>query len=37
MHGERDILTRRVFPELRRRAKERRVRVREVDLRWGNY
>ncbi|XP_014669734.1 PREDICTED: telomerase protein component 1-like [Priapulus caudatus] len=35
MHGERDLLTRFVFPELRARARERFVNVYEVDLRWG--
>ncbi|XP_022100533.1 telomerase protein component 1-like [Acanthaster planci] len=35
MHGERDLLTRFVFPELRARAKKRFLNVFEVDLRWG--
>ena len=35
MHGERDILTRFVFPELRARAKAFDIDVVEVDLRWG--
>eukprot|EP01127_Copromyxa_protea_P014003 TRINITY_DN3838_c0_g2_i1.p1 TRINITY_DN3838_c0_g2~~TRINITY_DN3838_c0_g2_i1.p1 ORF type:complete len:2315 (-),score=541.03 TRINITY_DN3838_c0_g2_i1:41-6064(-) len=35
MHGERDILTRIVLPEIKERAKQRKVRVYEVDLRWG--
>ncbi|XP_071942652.1 telomerase protein component 1-like [Antedon mediterranea] len=35
MHGERDILTRCVFPELRARAKKHHINVYEVDLRWG--
>ncbi|XP_011406078.1 PREDICTED: telomerase protein component 1-like [Amphimedon queenslandica] len=35
MHGERDLLTRYVFPELRRRAHDLRVYLYEVDLRWG--
>jgi len=35
MHGERDILTKRVFPELRARCLARRVNFFEVDLRWG--
>ena len=35
MHGERDLLTRYVFPELRRRAHDLRVHLYEVDLRWG--
>ena len=32
---ERDLLTKRVFPELRRRARDRFVEVIGVDLRWG--
>ena len=35
MHGERDLLTRFVFPELRARAYSRQIHVYEVDLRWG--
>eukprot|EP01138_Halocafeteria_seosinensis_P010237 gb/GECG01010455.1/.p1 GENE.gb/GECG01010455.1/~~gb/GECG01010455.1/.p1 ORF type:complete len:2817 (+),score=410.58 gb/GECG01010455.1/:1-8451(+) len=35
MHGERDALTRVVFPALNNKAKSRRVRVVPVDLRWG--
>ena len=35
MHGERDLLTRFVFPELRARAYNRQIHVYEVDLRWG--
>ena len=35
MHGERDLLTRFVFPELRARAHTRQIQVYEVDLRWG--
>jgi len=35
MHGERDILTRFVFPEIRAWAKKRLVNVIDVDLRWG--
>lgn len=35
MHGERDALTRFVFPELNERLSSRRVRVVPVDLRWG--
>lgn len=35
MHGERDILTRYVFPELRARAKQFNIQIYEVDLRWG--
>jgi hypothetical protein len=34
-HGERDALTRTVFPALNNLAKSRRVRVVPVDLRWG--
>lgn len=33
--GERDELVKKIFPELRRRAKERFVEILEVDLRWG--
>ena len=33
--GERDLLVRRIFPELRRRCRERRVDLVDVDLRWG--
>ncbi len=32
---ERDLLTRKVFPELRRRCRERQVELVDVDLRWG--
>ncbi|MCX8512626.1 MAG: DUF4062 domain-containing protein, partial [Chthoniobacteraceae bacterium] len=32
---ERDLLVRKVFPELRRRARERNVEVIDIDLRWG--
>jgi len=32
---ERDLLVRKVFPELRRRCKDRFVELLEVDLRWG--
>ena len=35
MHGERDVLTRKVFPELRERCRRRRIKLHEVDLRWG--
>ena len=35
MHGERDLLTRYVFPELRRRCRPLFVNIFEVDLRWG--
>ena len=33
--GERDVLVKKVFPELRRRCKSRFVELLEVDLRWG--
>jgi telomerase protein component 1 len=33
--GERDVLTRFVFPELRRRARTLRLHLCEIDLRWG--
>jgi tetratricopeptide (TPR) repeat protein len=32
---ERDLLVKQVFPELRRKARERGVEVLDVDLRWG--
>eukprot|EP00276_Gloeochaete_wittrockiana_P009833 CAMPEP_0184652704 /NCGR_PEP_ID=MMETSP0308-20130426/10405_1 /TAXON_ID=38269 /ORGANISM="Gloeochaete witrockiana, Strain SAG 46.84" /LENGTH=2826 /DNA_ID=CAMNT_0027087733 /DNA_START=120 /DNA_END=8601 /DNA_ORIENTATION=+ len=35
MHGERDHLTRVVFPELNERCRKYKVRVIPVDLRWG--
>lgn len=35
MHAERDELMKFVFPELRRRCRERQVEFVEVDLRWG--
>ena len=35
MHGERDLLTRFVLPELRARAHQHCINVYEVDLRWG--
>lgn len=35
MHGERDYLTRSVFPELNDKLKFRGIRVVPVDLRWG--
>ena len=34
-HGERDLLTRYVFPELRRRCHSLFINVFEIDLRWG--
>ena len=33
--AERDLLVRKVFPELRRRCRERQVELIDVDLRWG--
>ena len=35
MHGERDLLTRSVFPQLRARCARQGIRLEEVDLRWG--
>ncbi|XP_062386572.1 telomerase protein component 1-like [Sardina pilchardus] len=35
MHGERDVLVRSVFPELRRRAAPHGLHLQEVELRWG--
>lgn len=35
MHGERDLLTRHVIPELRERCRAKRIHISEVDLRWG--
>ncbi|XP_051779107.1 telomerase protein component 1 isoform X1 [Erpetoichthys calabaricus] len=35
MHGERDLLIRYVFPELRQRAAHHYIHLQEVDLRWG--
>ena len=35
MHGERDLLTRFVFPQLRAMAAKHFINVYEVDLRWG--
>eukprot|EP01129_Flabellula_baltica_P011895 TRINITY_DN5286_c0_g1_i1.p1 TRINITY_DN5286_c0_g1~~TRINITY_DN5286_c0_g1_i1.p1 ORF type:complete len:1465 (-),score=299.18 TRINITY_DN5286_c0_g1_i1:13-4407(-) len=35
MHGERDYLTRHVFPELQERCKSLKVHLHPVDLRWG--
>ncbi|MFM7181455.1 MAG: DUF4062 domain-containing protein [Verrucomicrobiales bacterium] len=32
---ERDLLVRKIFPELRRRCRERQVELVDVDLRWG--
>ena len=33
--GARDLRVRRVFPELRRKCRERQVTLVDVDLRWG--
>ncbi|MCX9011172.1 MAG: DUF4062 domain-containing protein [Candidatus Methanoperedens sp.] len=35
MHAERDYLVRFVFPELRDRCANRRIRLMDIDLRWG--
>eukprot|EP01130_Rhizamoeba_saxonica_P002249 TRINITY_DN12091_c0_g1_i1.p1 TRINITY_DN12091_c0_g1~~TRINITY_DN12091_c0_g1_i1.p1 ORF type:complete len:1481 (-),score=314.78 TRINITY_DN12091_c0_g1_i1:27-4469(-) len=35
MHGERDYLTRIVFPELQERCRQLKVHLHPVDLRWG--
>ncbi|HXF40340.1 MAG TPA: DUF4062 domain-containing protein, partial [Blastocatellia bacterium] len=35
MHGERDYLVKRVFPELREWCERRRLRLLDIDLRWG--
>ncbi|CAG0916772.1 unnamed protein product [Notodromas monacha] len=35
MHGERDLLGRYVFPILREKARQLRINLVEVDLRWG--
>jgi len=35
MHEERDLLVKRIFPELRMRCRKRSVEFTEVDLRWG--
>ena len=35
MHGERDLLTRFVFPEVRALGRQHFINVFEVDLRWG--
>jgi nephrocystin-3 len=32
---ERDLLVRKVFPELRRKCRDRQVELVDVDLRWG--
>jgi hypothetical protein len=33
--GERELLVKTIFPELRRRCRERQVELVDVDLRWG--
>lgn len=35
MHGERNLLTRFIFPKLRKWAEKRGIHLYEVDLRWG--
>lgn len=35
MHAERDLLVKRVFPELRLWCARRKLQLREIDLRWG--
>ncbi|MBI5222841.1 hypothetical protein HY990_00300, partial [Candidatus Micrarchaeota archaeon] len=35
MHDEREELVKRIFPELRKRCRERFVELTDVDLRWG--
>ncbi len=35
MHAERNYLVKRVFPELTQWCAERRLRLRDIDLRWG--
>ncbi|MFQ5866125.1 MAG: DUF4062 domain-containing protein, partial [bacterium] len=35
MHAERDHLVRTVFPELKEKCRKQRVRLIDVDLRWG--
>lgn len=35
MHGERDYLVKRVFPQLREWCEERKLRLVDIDLRWG--
>jgi telomerase protein component 1 len=35
MHGERDYLVKHVFPELRDWCEERKLRLVDIDLRWG--
>jgi hypothetical protein len=35
MNGERDYLVKRVFPELREWCEKRKLRLVDIDLRWG--
>jgi hypothetical protein len=35
MHAERDYLVKRVFPELREWCEKRKLRLVDIDLRWG--
>ncbi|NQT88931.1 DUF4062 domain-containing protein, partial [bacterium] len=35
MHSERDILIKKVFPELRERLERHRIHLVDIDLRWG--
>ena len=35
MHAERDYLVTEVFPELREWCEARRIRLTDIDLRWG--
>ena len=35
MHAERDYLVKQVFPELREWCERRRLRLVDIDLRWG--
>jgi hypothetical protein len=35
MHAERDYLVKEVFPELRDWCEERKLRLLDIDLRWG--
>ena len=35
MHAERDYLVKRVLPQLQEWCEERRLRLVDVDLRWG--
>ena len=35
MHAERDFLVKRVFPDLRLWCQERKIKLIDIDLRWG--